>query len=280
MFELSDEILKKVIQPRKLNSHKGDYGKLLLIGGNIQYGGAIVLCANAAVHTGAGLVSVATHQKNHSPLHARTPEAMAIDFYDVEKLIKGIRQSDIVVIGCGLGLEEKSLEILQLTLQTVKENQWLIIDGSAITLFAEHHLRLVFPHKTIFTPHEMEWQRLSGIVINAQAIERSQLAVNQLGAVVIAKSHQTKIFYPNDAGYFLTIGTPAQATGGMGDTLAGMIAGILGQFSEDWKESLACAVYLHSFVAQELAKEDYVVLPSRLVQEIPKTMRKFSGMKR
>ena len=73
-------LLKKVIQPRALNGHKGEYGRLLLIGGTYPFGGAIIMAAMAAIYSGAGLVTVATDKENIPSLHAQLPEAMAIDW--------------------------------------------------------------------------------------------------------------------------------------------------------------------------------------------------------
>ena len=83
MIELTDEILAKVIKKRKKASYKGTYGRLLVIGGNRQYGGAAILATTSAVYSGAGLVSVALAKENHSALQARLPEAMTLDFDEI-----------------------------------------------------------------------------------------------------------------------------------------------------------------------------------------------------
>ena len=274
MVELSEEILEEVILKRKQESHKGTYGRVVLIGGNEQYGGAIILGASAAVHSGAGLVSVVSDKKNHSSLHARLPEAMTLGFDDC--IDEVIVDADVIGVGSGLGLSDESLVILKKVLTKVEEEQWLIIDGSAITLFAKNELTLKYPHKTIFTPHEMEWQRLSGIEIAKQSVEVSQNVVNKLGCTAIVKSHQTKIFIPNREPYFLTIGTPAQATGGMGDVLVGILSAFLAQFKQDSIKSICAGVYLHSLIASKLALDSYVVLPSKLIDSIPTYMKKYS----
>ncbi|MFC4653291.1 NAD(P)H-hydrate dehydratase [Lactococcus nasutitermitis] len=274
MVELTDDILKKVIKKRSQISHKGDYGRVLVIGGNAQYGGAAILAASSAVHSGSGLVTVACDTRNHTALHAQLPEAMLLDF--TQDFSKHIQAANVVLIGCGLGLEHQSLQLLKKTLSLIDDQQWLIIDGSAITLFAEENLTLKYPEKTVFTPHQMELERLTNIKISHQTLENIQEFSNKIGAILVAKSHETKIFSPNHENYILKIGTPAQATGGMGDTLAGMIAAFLGQFHEEALLSLAAASYLHSFIAQSLAQEQYVVLPSDIIREIPKFMKKFS----
>lgn len=275
MRELTEDILKKVIKKRNNQTHKGDYGRVLIIGGNAQYGGAAILATSSAVYAGSGLVTVACDKKNHTPMHSRLPEAMVLDYK--EDIMDALQTSDVIIIGCGLGLEEQSLKLLNLTLQNQKQNQWLVIDGSAITLFAKEKMKLKYPEKVIFTPHQMELQRLSGIKIADQNVENVQEFVHHEGFTVVAKSHETKIFSPSREIRFLKIGTPAQAVGGMGDTLAGMIGSFIGQFRENIFESIEAATFLHSYIAHELSKESYVVLPSHLIAEIPKMMKKFES---
>ena len=86
MSKNAENILKKVIRKRPLDSHKGDYGRLLLIGGTYPYGGAIIMAALAAVNSGAGLVTVATDRENIAPLHSHLPEDMAFDLEEKERL--------------------------------------------------------------------------------------------------------------------------------------------------------------------------------------------------
>ena len=273
MIELTDEILKKVIKKRKKDSHKGTYGRLLVIGGNAQYGGAAILATTSAVYSGAGLVSVALAKKNHSALQARVPEAMTLDFDNLKEVKEVAKSADVIVIGPGLGLER--LDLLTEILFLLTEKQKLVIDGSALTLFARENLDLPYPNNTVFTPHEMELERLSGLKIGQQNEKALQDFVNQKGAVVVAKSSATRIFSPNQESFVLKIGSPAQATGGMGDTLAGMIGGFLAQFHGEIGEIVLAATYLHSLIAHELAEKAYVVLPSRLIEEIPLFMKKY-----
>lgn len=129
----------------------------------------------------------------------------------------------------------------------------------------------VFESRVIFTPHQKEWERLSGIPIDEQTYERNREAVNQLGATVVLKKHGTEIFFRNED-YKLAIGSPAMATGGMGDTLAGMITSFVGQF-DSIKEAVMSATYTHSYIGEKLSEKMYVVPPSRLINEIPFAMK-------
>ncbi len=261
--------INQVVQPRPPESHKGTFGRVLVIGGNAQFGGAAIMAASAAVYSGAGLVSVATDPVNHTALHARLPEAMVIP-YDDPELKKLIPTMDVVAIGPGLGIDELAETILTRALEAVTESQTLIIDGSAITLIADRQLMLTHA-KTVWTPHQMEWQRLSGITIKAQDEHSNQQAAAKLPGTVIVKSHRTQIFTPTTS-YENPLGTPAMATGGMGDTLVGILAGFTAQFGLN-DAALCAAVYTHSAIAEALAKTNYVVLPSALIQQLPQYMQ-------
>lgn len=272
-MEISEELLTQVIHKRPAISHKGTFGRSVLIGGNRNYGGAIIMSAQATVYSGCGLTTVVTDEKNHAPLHARLPEAMVIDFSNQEKIEEAISSADVLLIGPGLGLEATNIRLFETVLDLQKPQQWLIIDGSAITLFAENQLVLPYPEHTVFTPHQMEWQRLSGIPLSEQLPEKNQQVQTKLGAIVVLKSHRTEIYSKNKR-LVNPLGTPAMATGGMGDTLAGMITGFLAQFEQS-RETVAAAVYLHSLIGEELSKTNYVVLPTKISEQISKYMKRF-----
>ena len=235
---------------RKDETHKGDYGKILLIGGSANMGGAIMLAARACVYSGSGLITVATHPNNHAALHSRCPEAMVIDINDTKMLTKMIEATDSILIGPGLGVDFKGNNAITFLLQNIQPHQNLIVDGDAITIFSK--LKPQIPTcRVIFTPHQKEWERLSGIPIEEQTYERNLEAVER-------------------------IGTPAMATGGMGDTLAGMITSFVGQF-DNFKEAVTSATYMHSFIGEKLSDTMYVVPPSRLISEIPYVMKQLEG---
>lgn len=273
MEQLTEEYLYAVIRPRPQQAHKGDFGRVVLIGGNETYGGAIIMSAEAAVKSGTGLVSVVTSKKNHSPLHARLPEAMVLDWDKEQEIIDLIETANVVLIGSGLGLNDHAASLLSLVLTRQKKQQWLVIDGSAITLFSEKKYLLKYPETVVFTPHQMEWQRLSNINISKQNQTINQTIQLHLGATVVLKSHRTEI-YSAKAVYQNPIGTPAMATGGMGDTLAGIITGFLAQFPD--KEAAICgAVYLHSLIGEVLGAKCFVVLPTEISQLLPVYMKKY-----
>ena len=279
MQDLTAEILT-VIQQRPAVSHKGNYGRVVTIGGNKQYGGAILMSTSAAVHAGAGLVTCVTAPENLTALHAMVPEAMFVSSHDYSTLVDVIQSATVIVIGPGLGTEDFAADILQIVLNRVTDDQYLIVDGSAITMLAavKDQLRLMAPHgQLIFTPHEMEWQRLSGIKIADQTEENNCQKQAEYQATVVLKKHHTEIYAPQTPTMRLPIGGPHMATGGMGDTLTGIIAAFMAQFAQDDPQSaLAAAVYTHSAIADELSQDAYVVLPTDIIKGLQKFMKKHS----
>ncbi|EGP67117.1 YjeF C-terminal domain protein [Streptococcus sp. oral taxon 056 str. F0418] len=279
MLKNAENILKRVIRERPLDSHKGDYGRLLLIGGTYPYGGAIIMAALAAVNSGAGLVTVTTDKDNIAPLHSHLPEAVAFDLEEQDRLTEQLVKSDLVLIGPGLAENQLGLDTLQKVVHAVSEQQILIMDGGAISLFSKG--ALPFPKaQTVFTPHQKEWEGLSGLSLSDQTAAANQTAVNQLplGCIVVQKKHGTTIYQSGkEQAFELTAGGPYQATGGMGDTLAGMIAAFAGQFkSSSLFERVAAATLLHSLIADELSQEAYVVLPTTISRAIPRWMKKMT----
>ncbi|MBS9338403.1 NAD(P)H-hydrate dehydratase [Fructobacillus sp. M2-14] len=279
MIKITKNIAESVVQKRDKHSYKGKYGRVLIIGGNENMGGAVIMNAQAAVYSGAGLVTVATHPDNKAPLHARLPEVMVTDYK--KELENQVRSADVVLIGSGIGEElavlKATFAALEGVLQQGERKQTLIVDGSALTMLAGAGLTLPEGVATVLTPHQMEWQRLSGVKIADQKDqEKNQKALESLSssAILVLKSEATQVYWNHDC-FELTVGGPYQATGGMGDTLAGMVAGFTAQFTPCGSAVLA-AVYSHSAIAEELSQRAYVTLPSEIAKGIPAFMKKLA----
>ena len=276
MLRVDQTLLQQVILSRQLDSYKGDYGRLLLIGGTYPYGGAIIMAALAAVHSGAGLVTVATDRENIPALHSQLPEAMAFAVTDQELLAEQIAKVGVILLGPGLNANELGVHLVELVFERVQPHQVLILDGGAISLYTRLGLSLP-PAQLVFTPHQKEWEAMSGLAIGDQGEEATRQSLSQLppASILVQKGPQTKIWQQGQTDYYqLSVGGPYQATGGMGDTLAGMIAGFAGQFPQvGLYERVVVASHLHSGIADDLSKNAYVVLPTAISKEIPKWMR-------
>ena len=279
MKVIDQTLLEKVIIERSRTSHKGDYGCLLLLGGTYPYGGAIIMATLAAVKSGAGLVSVGTDRENISALHSHLPEAMAFSLQDQQLLKEQLEKAEVVLLGPGLRDDAFGEDLVKEVSTSLRQNQILIVDGGALAILAR--TRLSFPSsQLILTPHQQEWEKLSGITIEKQneATTASALTSFPQGTILVEKGPATRIWQAGQSDYYqLQVGGPYQATGGMGDTLAGMIAGFAGQFKQaSLYERVAAATHLHSAIAQELAQEHYVVLPTEISNCLPKVMNKIS----
>ena len=279
MKVIDQALLEKVIIERSRTSHKGDYGRLLLLGGTYPYGGAIIMAALATVKSGAGLMTVGTDRENILALHSHLPEAMAFSLQDQELLKEQLEKAEVVLLGPGLREDTFGEELVKRVFDSLRKDQILIADGGALGILANG--QLPFPSsQLILTPHQKEWERLSGIVLDHQNTETTTRALSDFpqGTILVEKGPATRIWQVGQPEYYqLQVGGPYQATGGMGDTLAGMIAGFAGQFHQvSLYESVVVATYLHSAIAQELAQENYFVLPTEISKALPKTMKKIS----
>ena len=278
MKVIDQTLLEKVIIERPRSSHKGDYGRLLLIGGTYPYGGAIIMAALGAVRSGAGLVTVATDKENIPALHSHLPEAMAFDLEDKQLLEQQLQKASVVLVGPGLVDDKRGEELLQTVFYHLNQDQTLILDGGALSIFAKMGMK--FPKaQLVLTPHQREWQVLSGLDLDSQGSKETGEALMSFpsGTILVQKGPATRIWQAGQTDcYQLSVGGPYQATGGMGDTLAGMIAGFAGQFPRaSLYERVTVATYLHSAIAKELAEDNYVVMPTTISQQLPVFMKKY-----
>ncbi|MDS9288857.1 NAD(P)H-hydrate dehydratase [Streptococcus pneumoniae] len=276
MKVINQTLLEKVIIERSRSSHKGDYGRLLLLGGTYPYGGAIIMAALAAVKSGAGLVTVGTDRENIPALHSHLPEAMAFALQDKQLLKEQLEKAEVVLLGPGLGDNAFGENLVKQVFVNLSQNQILIVDGGALTILARTSLS--FPSsQLILAPHQKEWEKLSGITIEKQKEDTTASALTSFpkGTILVEKGPATRVWQAGQSDYYqLQVGGPYQATGGMGDTLAGMIAGFVGQFRQaSLYERVAVATHLHSAIAQELSQENYVVLPTEISRYLPKIMK-------
>ena len=279
MKVIDQTLLEKVIIERSRHSHKGNYGRLLLLGGTYPYGGAIIMSAIAAVKSGAGLVTVGTDKENIPALHSHLPEAMAFSLQDQQLLKEQLEKAEVILIGPGLREDAFGEELVKQVFDSLRKDQILIADGGALGILANGQLPFS-SSQLILTPHQKEWERLSGIVLDHQNKEATTRALSAFpqGTILVEKGPATRIWQVGQPEYYqLQVGGPYQATGGMGDTLAGMIAGFAGQFPHvNLYERVVVATHLHSAIAQELAQENYLVLPTEISKLLPKTMKKIS----
>ncbi len=239
-----------LLPARKPNTHKGHFGHVLLIGGEIGYSGAIRLAAQAALRSGAGLVSIATREHHAAWLSMAQPEIMSHAVESAEQLQSLLNKATLVVIGPGLGKSEWARQLLDAVLETELP---IVIDADGLNLAAE--CRFTHRDNCVFTPHPGEAGRLLNMSSHAVQNDRfdaiKQLQANYAGTVVL-KGAGTLVY----DGVVITVnksGNPGMATGGMGDVLSGIIAGLMAQ-GQGLADAARNGVWLHG-IAADLAAE-------------------------
>lgn len=235
------------------------------------------MSTEGAINSGAGLTAVATHWVNLTALHSRDPEAMYIDWRD-KKLPDLIKKMDVIVCGPGLGTSDFAKKIVAMLRDNVNEKQTVILDASALDLISEDkNLVPLNAGHIVLTPHQMEWQRISQIRIPFQDDKANKASLKQLvpkgNVTLVLKSNHTHVYSEDGNIYVNTAGNPGMATGGMGDTLAGIIGGFIAQFGSNI-ETILAAVYIHSLAGDILYKENYVVKPTEISKLLPRLMKK------
>lgn len=273
MKKITPKAVCNFISKREDEGYKNQYGKVLIIAGNEMYGGAAILAAEGSVYSGAGLTTLASHHVNRTSLHSRLPECMFIDYANRNQLKTLFASFDTILIGPGLGLDEEAHSLLEITLQNVTQHQNLIIDGDGITLYAKGDLQKP-SCQLYFTPHAGEFERLKKLAPHdAPIMEEIQ---RTLDATIVLKGHRTKVITNADIWQNI-YGSPAMATGGMGDMLAGIIAGLMKQTSNPLHGVLA-GVFFHSYIGDILAKKKFIVLPTEISAALPTYLKIFSEM--
>ncbi|EOS95122.1 bifunctional ADP-dependent NAD(P)H-hydrate dehydratase/NAD(P)H-hydrate epimerase [Erwinia tracheiphila] len=241
--------LVRWLQPRRPSCHKGNNGKLLIIGGDHGTGGAIRLVGEAALRAGAGLVRVLTQKDNIVPLLTARPELM-VDELNKQTLEDALEWTDVVVIGPGLGQEDWGKNALKKVENSQKPMLW---DADALNLLA------INPDKRqnrIITPHPGEAARLLGvstIEIESDRLLSAQRLAKQYGGVVVLKGAGTLIATDKGQLAFADVGNASMATGGMGDVLSGIIGGLLGQKLALYEAACAGCV-VHGAAAEQVSK--------------------------
>ncbi|MEM6484809.1 MAG: NAD(P)H-hydrate dehydratase [Pseudomonadota bacterium] len=245
--------LTAVLPARSPVSHKGHYGKCLVVGGDHGMGGAAILAAEAALRTGAGLVRVATRSEHLTALLTRRPECMAVSVEHRNDLETWLDWADVIVLGPGLGQGAWGEQLLQLVLGCGKTK---VLDADALNLIARHRLRLEpSPGAPIVvTPHPAEAARLLGentAFVQADRFGAARMLARRPGVVAVLKGNGSLVS-DGDSLSLCTAGNPGMASGGMGDVLSGIAGGILAQV-EGAFEGAQLAVALHSTAADRAA---------------------------
>ncbi len=240
---ISEDDLRRALPRRARNSHKGTYGTALLLGGSAQYPGAIVLAAEGAVRSGAGLVRVATVPTAAAAIVARCPEVIVHSDLTADVQFDGM---DAVLVGPGLGRDPEARRLVARLLH--EASCPLVLDADAIAILAgKPEAVRACPQPVVLTPHPGELARLLGT--DAATVQRDRQAAvaeaaQRTGAVVVLKGAGTLVAREKQPVWINLSGNPGMACGGSGDVLAGLLAGLLAQGIDPFRAACA-AVGLH-----------------------------------
>ena len=266
---LTPEALRNVLRPRRRDSHKGLSGRVLCLGGDHGSGGAIALCADAALRSGAGLVDVATREEHIGGLLARRPEAMARAVERSEDLAVQLQHADVVAVGPGLGQNVWGRVLFGAALGADKP---LVLDADALNLLAARERTQALPFETILTPHPGEAGRLLGTTtadIQADRFGAARAIAERYDAIVVLKGAGTIVCAPSRRPGLVGAGNPGMAVAGMGDLLTGVIAAMRAQGFPAF-DAACIGALLHGAAGDEAAREggERGLLPSDLLPRL------------
>ncbi len=244
--------LSGVLKPRERNSHKGHFGHVLIVGGDYGYLGAARMAAEAAARVGSGLVSIATREKHAGLLSTVRPEIMSHAVETLDQLMPLVKHANVIAIGPGLGKSEWAKLLFARILESSLP---LVIDADALNLLAEEQQSSA---RWVITPHPGEAARLldsSTQIIQADRFATLKKLHDKYQGPVVLKGSGTLIA-DNDDNYFICdAGNPGMSSGGMGDVLTGVIAGLIAQ-GIDINQAAKLGVCVHANAADKAAAID------------------------
>ena len=240
------------LAPRHANAHKGEHGHVLCIGGEMGMGGAVRLCAEAALRAGAGLASVATRTEGVAALVAARPEAMTHAVEDADALAPLLQRASVLAVGPGLGRGEWGRELFEAAVASGKP---LILDADGLVLLSMHPRPLP---QAILTPHPGEAARLLGMgnqEVQADRFDAVSRLAEKFQCVVVLKGAGTLVAAPGETTAVIGAGNPGMATGGMGDVLPGVVAALHAQGLSNFRAAVVGAL-LHGAAGDAAARVD------------------------
>ena len=270
------KLLRKLL--RNSESHKGDFGHVLVVAGNIGFGGAALLSSKAAIKIGAGLVSLATRSEHLQAALSFAPEVMTKPVDSGQSLENYLDSPTVICLGPGLGKDYWSEQMIYKSLENSQKNKTpILIDADGLNLLPEFSKKLPLPKKIVLTPHLGEAARLlntSVEKVKKNRVSAAKRISNKYNSVVVLKSHETLIC-KEDKIYICDKGNPGMATAGMGDVLSGMISGLIAQKLSLF-EAACLGVDLHARAGdiyskknnqQSLLPTDIIDLFARVINE-------------
>ncbi|HVW10106.1 MAG TPA: NAD(P)H-hydrate dehydratase [Bryobacteraceae bacterium] len=288
---IDPESIAPLFRPRATDANKGRYGHVLVVAGSRGKSGAAAMCGIAALRAGAGLVTVACPKSVLDVVAATSPEIMTEPLpetaggeigRDALDVIRGLAEKrTLIAIGPGIGTASETADVVQ-TLYATSEKP-MVIDADALNCLVHSP----WPHPPaprILTPHPGEMSRLANRPIpeiQADRIGPARAFASAHTLTLVLKGEGTVIAFSDGRAWINTTGSPAMATGGTGDILTGMTAGLAAQFPGDLDRATAAAVYLHGLSGEIAARHlgEQPVIATDLLRYLPEGIRAITNFR-
>lgn len=280
------QMFRHLFGPRELDSNKGKYGHALVVAGGLGKTGAAAMAGLGALKAGAGLVTVASADSAIDLIASFAPEIMTTPLPETETgaisakafdkgLLAGIvEKKTVMALGPGVGTHSDTVQFVRRAFAELSLP--MVIDADGLNALEREYPRV--PAIRILTPHPGEMARLTGNAvedIQADRVGRARSYAVEKGVCLVLKGHRTVIAFPDGRVFVNPTSSPALATGGTGDILTGMIAGLVAQFPDQIEPAVLAAVYLHGR-AGELGAVDTGEKPfvaTDVLKYLPRSMR-------
>jgi NAD(P)H-hydrate epimerase len=282
--------IAELTRPRPKEANKGSFGHVLVVGGSLGKAGAAAMAGMSALRSGAGLSTVATARSVLSTVAGFHPELMtepceeteagtislrALEYAHMDNLVKG---KTVLAIGPGISRHAETTEFVRTVVQ--KYSMPMVLDADGLNAFAGTAEKLDGKGRVlVITPHPGEMARLTGLSI--QQVQQDRVGISRAFArehtvIVVLKGHRTLVAQPDGQVWVNTTGNPGMATGGTGDILTGMVAGMIAQNTQRPREAVTGAVYLHGLAGdiacQAMGEQSLVA--SDLIKALPEAFRR------
>ncbi|MBI3684339.1 MAG: NAD(P)H-hydrate dehydratase [Acidobacteria bacterium] len=280
---------RNLFQPRARGSHKGDYGHVLAVGGAVGKTGAAAMAGISALRAGAGLVTVAAPRSAIATVASHAPELMTEPLAETDigsissrayaAVEQMAEQKTVIALGPGMGTHAETVTFVRGLYERLRLP--MVVDADGLNALAGSFIHPGGPR--ILTPHPGEMARLCGCTpadVLANRVEIARTFAVDREATVVLKGQRSLIALSDGRVWVNPTGTPAMATGGSGDILTGLIAGLLAQFPEAAEQAVAAAVWLHGRAAELGVRElgEKSLLATDLLRYLPEAMRELGNL--
>lgn len=284
---LEERDIRNLIPLRHLDVHKGDFGKIFCLAGSAGFTGAAYMACESMVKTGAGLVVLGIPKSLNCAMEAKLTETMTVplpeteaqsfSFKALDEILERIKWADIFVLGPGISRNEETQKLI---LEVVKKTDIpTIIDADGLFPF-KNNLDILKNTKAqiIITPHEGEFSRIFKVGRGEIYYDRIEIMLSKqkmINGTILLKGTATVIASPDEKIFINVTGNPGMASGGTGDVLTGIIAGLAAQ-KIDFALSAAAGAYIHGLAGDLAAEEmtEYPVTATDLIHKIPEVYKR------